>query len=215
MTIPAVLWDVDGVLINSRPFHLQAWRRLCRDLGIPYDDAYFRGTFGLRNDAILAPLLPGRSQAELLQLGQRKEAHLRALAAGRLQPLPGVVPLVRDLHRAGHSQAIVSSTAHENIDLVLGELEIQGCFQAIVGEEDVSRGKPDPQIMLTAAERLRVPPADCVVIEDAPAGVEAAASAGMRAIAVTTTRTADELSRADLVVDSLEDARVRPFLRHP
>ena len=105
-------------------------------------------------------------------------------------------------------QAIVSSTPRANIEVMLQSLGLWEMFEVIVGEEDATRGKPDPEGFLTAAQRLGVPPEACVVIEDAPEGIAAGKAAGTRCIGVTTTRPADRLSEADLVVDTLEDERV-------
>jgi len=212
MNVQAVLWDLDGVLVDTRSFHLEAWRQLAGELGIPYDETYFQRTFGLRNDAILGGVLPGRSPDELLELGQRKEAIFRSLVRGHARPLPGVDTLVRRLHDASRRQAIVSSTPRENIGLILQSAGLTGYFDTVVGEEDVAQGKPDPEVLLIAARRLGVARETCVVIEDAPAGIEAALRAGMRSIAVTTTRPAGDLRSADLVVDSLADPRVAAFL---
>lgn len=212
MNVQAVLWDLDGVLVDTRSFHLEAWRQLAGELGIPYDEAYFQRTFGLRNDAILGGVLPGRSPDELLELGRRKEAIFRSLVRGQARPLPGVDTLLRRLHDASRRQAIVSSTPRENIALILQSAGLAGYFDTVVGEEDVSQGKPDPEVLLVAAHRLGVAPETCVVIEDAPAGIEAAVRAGIRSIAVTTTRPAGDLRGADLVVNSLADPRVAAFL---
>jgi beta-phosphoglucomutase-like phosphatase (HAD superfamily) len=120
--------------------------------------------------------------------------------------------LLRLAKEAGLRQAIVSSTPRENIDVIVRSLSIEEMFDAIVGEEDATRGKPDSEGFLVAAERLDVPPKECVVIEDAPEGIEAGCAAGMRCIGVTTTRPAELLSQADLLVGSLEDAHVWGFL---
>ncbi len=108
--------------------------------------------------------------------------------------------------------AIVSSTPRANIELILASLGLADAFNAVVGAEDAQRGKPDPEGFLVAAERLRVPPAGCVVLEDAPEGLEGAKAAGMRCIGVSTTRPPERLQRADLVVERLDDPRVEAFL---
>jgi beta-phosphoglucomutase-like phosphatase (HAD superfamily) len=108
--------------------------------------------------------------------------------------------------------AIVSSTPRANLALILGSLGLADAFSAVVGAEDAQRGKPDPEGFLVAAERLRVAPADCVVLEDAPEGIDGARAAGMRCIGVATTRPPERLRRADLVVERLDDPRVEAFL---
>jgi beta-phosphoglucomutase-like phosphatase (HAD superfamily) len=116
------------------------------------------------------------------------------------------------VREAGLKQCIVSSTPRANIELVLDSLGVKALLDAIVGEEDVSRGKPDPQGFLLGAERLGVPPPECVVFEDAPEGIAAGKAAGMRCIGVATTRPPERLGEADLVVPSLEDARVATYV---
>ena len=126
--------------------------------------------------------------------------------------LPGVRELLDSLDANGVPRAIVTSTPRANLDLILASLGLTERFQALVAEEDASKGKPDPEGFLVAAERLGVSPAHCVVIEDAPAGLQAAKAAGMRAIGVTTTHPAPDLADADLVVDTLTEAAVRVFV---
>jgi beta-phosphoglucomutase len=209
--VRAVLWDLDGVLVDSAPFHFQAWRELLASLGRELGEADFRRTFGLRNDAILGDLLGDLPAAEVERLAARKEALFRRAALGNIVPLPGALALLRLLRERGFKLALVSSTPHGNIDLILGSLGVEGAFDAIVGEEDVRQGKPDPEGFLLAARRLHVPPEECVVIEDAPVGVEAAKRGGMRCVGVSRDRPPEALAMADLVVETLEDAAVAEF----
>ena len=208
----AVLWDLDGVLVDTAPFHFQAWQELFRSLGKGFTEADFRRTFGLRNDAILSDILGELSPAEVERLAQRKEELFRAGIEGRVTAIPGAVELLRRLQRKGRKMAIVSSAPGENVRVVLRSLGLEGMFEAIVAEEDAPRGKPDPQGFLVAAEKLGVEAKECVVIEDAPGGVEAAKRAGMRCIGLTSSRPREALADADLVVDSLEEDAVYSFL---
>ena len=207
----AVLWDLDGVLVDSAPFHLQAWRELFASSGRELSEADFRRTFGLRNDAILRELLGDLPVAEVQRLADRKEALFRRAALGNITSLPGALELLRLLRERAVKLALVSSTPYGNIDLILGSLGVEAAFDVIVGEEDVTRGKPDPEGFLLAARRLVVPPDECVVIEDAPAGVEAAKRGGMRCVGVSRGRPRDALAEADLVVESLDDPAVAEF----
>ena len=207
----AVLWDLDGVLVDSAPFHFQAWRELLASLGRELSEADFRRTFGLRNDAILRDLLGELPAAEVERLGARKEELFRRAALGNIVPLPGALALLRLLGERGFKLALVSSTPHGNIDLVLGSLGVEAAFDVIVGEADVTQGKPDPEGFLLAARRLGVPPEECVVIEDAQAGVEAAKRGGMRCVGVCHDRPREILERADLVVEGLDDPAVGEF----
>jgi beta-phosphoglucomutase family hydrolase len=208
----AVLWDLDGVLVDTAPFHFEAWQELFQSLGKGFADADFRRTFGLRNDAILGDILGELAPAEVERLAQKKEELYREKIEGRVTAIPGAMGLLRRLQQRGRKSAIVSSTTRENVRVVLGSLGIEGVFEAVVAEEDAPRGKPDPQGFLVAAEKLGVEAEECVVIEDAPGGVEAAKRAGMSCIGVTTSRPREALAGADLVVDSLKEATVYAFL---
>ncbi len=207
----AVLWDMDGVLVDSAPFHFQAWQGLFASLGREVSEADFRRTFGLRNDAILRDLLGDLPPAEVQRLAARKEELFRRAARRGITPLPGALALLRLLQKRGVELALVSSTPCANIELVLRSLGLETTFATVVGEEDVTRGKPDPEGFLLAAERLAVPPAECVVIEDAPAGVEAAKRGGMRCVGVYRGRPLEALAQADLLVETLEDPAVAAF----
>lgn len=208
----AVLWDLDGVLVDSAPFHFQAWQELFQSVGKGFAEADFGRTFGLRNDAILTDILGELTSAEVERLAQRKEGLYRDKVAGRVVAIPGAIDVLRRLQQRGRKIAIVSSTTRENVRVVLSSLGLEGVFEAVVAEEDAPKGKPDPQGFLVAAEKLGVAAAECVVIEDAPGGVEAAKRAGMRCIGVTTSRPREALASADLVVDRLEEAGVYSFL---
>jgi HAD superfamily hydrolase (TIGR01509 family) len=209
----AVLWDLDGVIVHSGPYHYEAYRRLFAELGVPLAEDRFRGELlGLRNDAILRAVLGELPLGEAARLAVRKEETFRELVRGEVEALPGALDLMRRAHGAGLRQAVVSSTPRENIEMILGALGVRELLDEIVGEEDATRGKPDPEGFVVAASRLGVPAGGCVVIEDAPEGIAAGKAAGARVIGVATTRPPERLAEADLVVRSLEDARVWGFV---
>jgi HAD superfamily hydrolase (TIGR01509 family) len=208
----AVLFDLDGVIVDSRAHHLTAWHQLAKERGLAHAPDYFTTVFGLRNDAILGGLIPSLTPDELRDLAGRKEALFREAARGNIEALPGVVDLLAYLDERSTPKAIVTSTPRQNLEMIVHALAIRPRFQALVAEEDAAKGKPDPEGFLVAASRVGVEPARCVVIEDAPAGLRAAKACGMRAIGVTSTHPATELEDADIVVESLTDPRVRAFL---
>jgi HAD superfamily hydrolase (TIGR01509 family) len=208
----AVLFDLDGVIVDSREHHLAAWMAFAREYTPHAPADYFHRTFGLRNDAIIGGLLEGIDTKTLAQLAEHKEAFFRESARGRLVLLPGVGELLTFLEEQAVPRAIVTSTPRANLDMILDTLGIASRFEALVAEEDASKGKPHPEGFLVGAQRVGVAPANCVVIEDAPAGLQAAKAAGMRAIGVTTTRPAADLGDADLVVESLAEEVVRTFI---
>ncbi len=199
----AVLWDLDGTLVDSAPHHWIAWRETMRAEGVTITYEQFLATFGKKNDLILREWLgedvePERSR----RIGEEKEAHYRRLVAERgLTPLPGAAEWVARLHGDGWRQAIASSAPRLNVEAVLAVVDFGGAFGAVVTAEDVTAGKPDPDVFLTAAARLGVPPARCIVVEDAAAGIEAARRAGMRAVGVSPHVTLE----ADVSVRSLDE----------
>ncbi len=211
--VRAILWDLDGVLVDSASFHYEAFRQLFESRGREFTRERFGRLFGLRNHAILRDILGDISDEETSRLANEKEEAFRRLIAGNVRPLPGAECVLRVAIEAGLKQAIVSSTPRANIDLILESLRLRDMFEVIVGEEDASRGKPDPQGFQIAAGRLGVPPESCVVLEDAPEGIEAAHAAGMRTVGLATTRPATMLTSARLVVATLEDPRVLDLLR--
>ena len=206
----AVLWDMDGTLVDSEEFHWLSWRDTMEQEGVPVTREQFLATFGQRNDAILPQWLGRDATPERIQrIGDAKEALYRKLVRERgLQPLPGAKEWVARLHQEGWRQAIASSAPRANVEVVLEVTRLGSYFDAIVSAEDVTAGKPDPQVFLRAAGRLGVPPARCIVVEDAAAGVEAAHRAGMRSIGVSRNVTLP----ADLAVKSLTDLPQNAFL---
>ena len=199
----AVLWDMDGTLIDSEEFHWISWRDTLAKEGIIITREQFLSSFGQRNDSILPQWLgPGSSPERIERIGNAKEELYRYLILHNgISPLPGVTRWVHQLHKEGWLQAVASAAPRANIDAVLQALSATHIFQGIVSAEDVHRGKPDPEVYLTAASRVGVPPERCIVVEDAVAGVEGARRAGIRSIGVS--RNGKNLP-ADLVVRSLE-----------
>jgi beta-phosphoglucomutase len=186
MPVGAVLWDMDGTLVDSEEYHWLSWRDTMAAEGIPITHDQFVITFGQRNDSILPRWLgPDATPDRIRRVGDAKESLYRQLVRqGGLAPLAGAAGWVRRLQRENWRQAIASSAPRANLDVVLEVIGMAGCFQAIASAEDVTQGKPDPQVFLTAASRLGIPPGRCIVVEDAAAGIEAARRAGMRSIGV-------------------------------
>jgi beta-phosphoglucomutase family hydrolase len=199
----AVIWDMDGVLVDTFDGHFRAWSRLFAELEHPFTLDYFRGTFGINNRNIFNALLDRPlAEDEFHLLSERKEQYFREGVRGSTRPLPGVVEWLQCFDRLGISQAVGSSAPQENIDVHLDELNIRRYFSAVASGADLP-GKPDPAVFLLAARLLGVAPRDCLVVEDAVQGVEAAKRAGMRCVAVLTTNPAERLQQADLVLPDL------------
>ncbi|MGA3171304.1 MAG: HAD family phosphatase [Chthoniobacteraceae bacterium] len=219
LTAPAnwgAIFDWDGVIIDSSRQHEESWERLAREVGKPLPEGHFKAGFGRKNEFIIPRLLHWtRDEAEVRLLSLRKEALYREIVRGKgLDPLPGVRTWLDRLRAAGVPCALGSSTHRENIEVSLDMLGLRSFFRAIVSAEDVSHGKPDPEVFLKAAERIGLPPKRCVVFEDAHVGIEAARRAGMRVIAVATTNPLADLGGADTAVerlDQLDVARIAPW----
>jgi beta-phosphoglucomutase len=214
----AVIWDMDGTLVDTAQLHFEAWTALMRELGQPFTRDDFAATFGLRNPEIIHKLFGNRySEQEIAELGERKEEFYRAAARHGVELLPGARPLLEGLHAAGFRQAIGSSAPRANLDLILRLTQTERFFAAVVSMEDTRRGKPDPEVFLVAARKLDSPPARCLVVEDAPAGVQAAKAGGMKCIAVRFVgHHAEETLRragADLIVPTLESVSVATVRR--
>src|SRR5262249_52060582 len=209
----AVIWDMDGTLVDTAELHYQAWIHLCQVRGLPFSRADFNATFGWRNPEIIRHLFGSRySDAEVVELGQRKEVLYRAEAGRGVKLLPGARALLEGLHAAGFKQAIGSSAPLDNLDLILGRTNTEHLFQAIASAEDTQRGKPDPQVFQVAAAKLGADPSNCVVMEDAVVGVQAARAGGMKCIAVTFVGHHPESklqqAGANVVVKSLKEVSV-------
>jgi beta-phosphoglucomutase len=209
-SLRAVIWDVDGTLIDTAELHFAAWVALAGELGLPFTRADFAATFGRRNPEIIHTLFGSQyTDREVDDLGQRKEDLYRAAASKGVELLPGVAALLEGLQQAGFLQAIGSSAPRANLDLILRLTKTSQYFQTIVSMEDTQRGKPDPQVFQVAAQRLGVAPARCLVLEDAVAGVQAARAGGMKCIAVRFVghhpEAALKAAGADLVVRNLEE----------
>ena len=200
----AIIWDMDGVIADTGPFHFAAWREIVEGKGRKYTEADFQHGFGLRNEDILISLFDNLTPQEIDSLSRKKEETFRSKIEGNIRPLPGVLDLLDIQLEGGFGIALASSTPIENIELILNSLDIRGYFNCIVSADDVTRGKPHPEGFLLASQQLGITPSSCVVIEDATAGVEAAKAAGMKCIAVTNTHSPEALAKADLVTDNLE-----------
>ena len=185
--LQAVIFDMDGVLIDTYHAHFESWAALCAEHGIPLDEAQFAPTFGRTTREIIGMLWSEPpDDAAIRALDNRKEALFRDIVARDFPAMDGARELLESLRATGLAVAIGSSGPPENVSLAAGELG-EHFFDVIVHGRDVERGKPDPQVFLLAAKRLGVAPEHCVVIEDAAAGIQAARTAAMAVVALNST----------------------------
>jgi beta-phosphoglucomutase len=210
-TIHAFIFDLDGVITDTSEFHFQAWQRLAREEGLPFTREENEALRGVARRESLALILKGRriSAATAEAWMERKNNYyvelVKSMPSGDL--LPGAGPLLEELHAAGLKVAIASSS--KNAPLVLDRLGIGSVLDAVVDGSMVARGKPAPDLFLKAAGLLGLPPAQCVVVEDAAAGVEAGRAAGMRTLGLGP---AGRVGAADLVLPDLRAARLADIL---
>lgn len=204
MTYKAILFDMDGVIVDTEPLHVAAFqaslKRYGHDLsGDEYkehfagktDEDGFKQYFAFINEEVDLPVI----------MDEKAKAYLE-LAADQLTPYPGVIELIRALSPLV-PLALVTGSLRVEAEAVLNEFGIADCFTATITANDITHGKPDPEGYLKGAKAVGIDPADCAVIEDAPSGIKAARAAGIRCVAVTTTHSRDELQDATHIVDQL------------
>ncbi len=198
MALSAAIFDLDGTLVDNMRFHVQAWVAMSRSLGLETPAERFEREFNGRRNEEIFPALLGRPvpPEELARLSEQKESHYRALYAPHLAPLRGARELLTRLRDAGLGLAVASAGPRPNRAFVLDGLHLRPFFSHVIGAEDVTRGKPAPDLFLAAARALGVDPSGCVVFEDAVHGIHAARSAGMLAVGVTTLTPAEVLREA-------------------
>ncbi len=199
-----VIFDMDGVLVDSYRPHFESWRRLAAEIGHELTEERFAGTFGRTSREIIAELFHVADPAIAARWDDRKEAIYREIIRNNVSIMPGATDLIAALHASGFRLAIGSSGPRENIELVSREMNLDLWMSATVTGADVTRGKPDPEVFLVAADRLRIPARSCLVIEDAPAGLAAARAAGMKCVGLLSPHGARSLE-ADVTVAKLSE----------
>jgi HAD superfamily hydrolase (TIGR01509 family) len=204
--VQAVIFDMDGVIVDSEPYSMQALIDVLRHYGIDPTEDDLRRSYGRRvRDDFADYFCRYAVTADLNTAIAHKHARYYHLAAGQLKAFPGVKPLIQRLRDHRYRLALASSGDRVKVAFGMQALGLDATFDSVVCGDDVTHSKPEPEIYLMAARRLGISPAGCVAIEDAPAGVEAAKRAGMRCIAVTNSVARQQLQGADLIVESLDD----------
>jgi beta-phosphoglucomutase len=193
----AVIFDMDGVLLDSGAHHRDAWRALLADLGVEPAPDFWRRTIGRPAEEAVAHLLDRPVDPdEAAALAWRKRAHYTRLAARGMLPVPGAPAFVASLAEAGVPRAVATSASRRDVGTLLARIGVRRFFDVVVTADDVRWGKPDPEVYLRAAAGLGLPPRRCLVFEDSVVGVHAARSAGMRVIGLATAHTEPELVAA-------------------
>ncbi len=207
MTQRAFIFDMDGTIVDNMSFHVKSWLEFFQRRGHVVDaDEFFRNTAGRQGHEIMSTYFgKSLSKEDSAALDFEKEALYRELYAPHLAPTTGFVDFIARAKAAGIKLAVATAAPNENIDFTLDGLDLRKEFDAIAGAADVARGKPNPDVFLLAAERAGALPADSIVFEDAPLGVEAARRAGMRAVVLTTTLPAEAFKEFDNVIAVVRD----------
>ncbi len=198
----AVIFDLDGTILDNNPFHLKSWKQYLKQINREMSDEEYNEKINGRTNHDVVQYLYGDqlSEEEIWQHTMEKEAIYRELYAPHIKAVNGLTEMLEILHQHKIPMAIATSGVQVNIDFMFDNVPIRKYFSKVVDSSHIKKGKPDPEIFLKAADFLNVPPAESVVFEDAGVGIRAAKAAGMKVIAVATTETKDVLKNADLIV---------------
>lgn len=206
--IKAVIFDMDGVIVDNHDYHHEAWMTFYQKYGLTVQGDVSR-FFGRTNTDILNSVFPDElTHKQLYEYAGEKEKLYRDLYEGNIEPADGLEVLLEKLRNAGHKLAIATSAPSGNVDFVLGNTNLHMYFDAIVDSSMITRGKPDPEIYLKAAQELGVEPKHCVVVEDSVSGIRAGKAAGMMVVAITSTNPKENLSEADIIIDHFNEFKL-------
>jgi HAD superfamily hydrolase (TIGR01509 family) len=203
----AVIFDMDGVICHTNPYHSLAFREFfsTRNLA-PNDEEFAQHMFGKSNSYILSHFLQRKIEGEeLLQLEQEKEGLFRKIYESHVEPVDGLVEFINDLKSNGAKIGVATSAPYANLELILSKVPIRETLGSIMASEDVKKHKPDPEVYLTSAKNLGVSPNQCIVFEDSFSGISAALNAGMKVVGVLTSHTKEELPPCDLYINDYKD----------
>ncbi len=204
----AVIFDMDGVLVDNSKVHDETWQLMCKKYGKPESAEKVKHIFGGTNKVFVEELLGITEPEKVKAIAEEKEALYREVFRKTIKAPEGLLPLLFELRKNNYRLAVGTSGPKENLDFVLDSLMIRHFFDVLVDESKVSKGKPDPEIYLKVSEELGIHPSRCVVIEDSIFGLEAAKAAGMKAIAITTSFSADRLQSAAFIIHSFNELSI-------
>ncbi|HOP03902.1 MAG TPA: HAD family phosphatase [Tenuifilaceae bacterium] len=211
--IKAVIFDMDGVLVDNHNFHVEAWKKFCREISVEIDIAEFRRKyFGKGNRDILSGLLNREvTDEEVHLLGERKEEVYREVYSEFVEPVYGLVDFLEFAKSAGIKLAVATSAPVSNLDFIIDKLSIRNYFDCLTNGNEVAKAKPHPEVYLITARKLNLQPDECVVFEDSVSGIESAKNAGMKVIGLLTTHSQDELPETEFFIPNFADIKLESF----
>ena len=213
-TLTALLFDLDGTLADTDPFHFRAWRELLQKFGLEIDETFYKTRIsGRLNPAIVADLLPQLSPEEGQRWIEHKEAHFRELAP-QLVRMPGLSEMLTWAEDCQLKQAVVTNAPPENVHHTLKALQLDRSFAPVVISDELGIGKPDPAPYRYALEQLGIRPEQAIAFEDSPSGVRSAVGAGIMTIGIASTQAPEALYAvgASLVVKDFAAVELRSVL---
>ncbi|WP_245970271.1 HAD family hydrolase [Pseudochryseolinea flava] len=209
----AFLFDMDGVIIDSNPFHKIALKEFCKRYGHDLDDAQLHSKiYGRTNKDWIPNVFGDIPREQVAEYGEEKEAMFREIYKHDVKPLKGLLNFLAQAEELKIDQAIATSAPRSNVDFTLQHTGIEKYFKAILDEAYVSKGKPDPEIYIKTAAALGYRPDHCVVFEDSLSGVQAGKAAGCKVVGISTTHSAEELNQTDLVIADFDEITVSRLL---
>jgi haloacid dehalogenase superfamily, subfamily IA, variant 3 with third motif having DD or ED/haloacid dehalogenase superfamily, subfamily IA, variant 1 with third motif having Dx(3-4)D or Dx(3-4)E/beta-phosphoglucomutase family hydrolase len=205
----AVIFDMDGVLVENSDIHDKAWQMTCRKYGRNVSADAIKTIFGGTNKIFVSRLLGINDERKINAIAIEKEALYRKLYEETIQLPEGLLNLLKEIKRKRIPMAVATSAPTENVDFVLDRLNIRNYFDILVDETYVTKGKPDPEIYLITAEKLGLKPENCIVIEDSVFGIQSAKDAGMKVIGITTTFNEEQIKKAHLIIHSFKELDIK------
>lgn len=207
----AVIFDMDGVIVDNQDYHHEAWMTFCMKYGITVEGDVSR-YYGQTNTDILTSIFPqDLNHQQLYEYAGEKEKLYQGLYEGNVEAADGLLELLSVLQHAGIKLGVATSAPKENVDFVLLNTNLRKYFDVVVDSSMVKKGKPDPEIYLKAAQSLGEKPEHCLVFEDSVSGLRSAKAAGMYVVAITTTNPRENLSEADQIIDHFKEFKIKEF----
>jgi beta-phosphoglucomutase family hydrolase len=212
MAIEAVIFDMDGTVVDTTELEYKAWHRMMQEQGVEFTHEEYIKVLGAKGSEIVKKHLDWDEEA-IQEILQNKETYFKELVAQQgLELIPGVEKVLQDIQQIPLKMALATGASRKKLEFVLEKLPIKQYFEAMITADETNSGKPDPEVFLNAAKKLGVAPGNCIVMEDARNGAQAAKKGGMLCIAITTTRSEDQLQAADLIVDGYHELDIRQFV---